>query len=400
MDKSIAVPTGDEIQAQADHWAGVARNLAPMIAAAGDRIEKERKVTPEVMKALHEAKLFRLLMPRSIGGSEADPLSYMQVLEEVSAADASTGWCLGQGLGCSLASAFVERAVAAEIFDKPDGVLAWGPPNGAKAVRTKGGYRVTGRGRFASGSPNATWFGGHSEVCNEDGSPAKDAKGHPVMRTMLFPARDCEIIKVWDVIGLRGTGSDDYAVKDLFVPDAHTTWRDSVPDRTEKGPLYNIPLLTMYGMGFSGVAQGIARTVLDEFMKVAQGKKASGSSVPLCENAVIQSQTAQAVAKLLSGRAFLVKMIKEFYQASAAGGDFSLDLRAKLRISITWSMQQAKDVVDFCYHAAGTNAIFEKNPFERRFRDIHTVTQQGQAHMSNFEFSGQALYGRAPGHRL
>ncbi|MFM2130132.1 MAG: hypothetical protein RL477_1678, partial [Pseudomonadota bacterium] len=131
-----------------------------------------------------------------------------------------------------------------------------------------------------------------------------------------------------------------------------------------------------------------------------QGKKASGSSVPLCENAVIQSQTAQAVAKLLSGRAFLVKMIKEFYQASAAGGDFSLDLRAKLRISITWSMQQAKDVVDFCYHAAGTNAIFEKNPFERRFRDIHTVTQQGQAHMSNFEFSGQALYGRAPGHRL
>ncbi|MFM2129288.1 MAG: hypothetical protein RL477_834, partial [Pseudomonadota bacterium] len=94
MDKSIAVPTGDEIQAQADHWAGVARNLAPMIAAAGDRIEKERKVTPEVMKALHEAKLFRLLMPRSIGGSEADPLSYMQVLEEVSAADASTGWCL------------------------------------------------------------------------------------------------------------------------------------------------------------------------------------------------------------------------------------------------------------------------------------------------------------------
>lgn len=391
---------GVDIQAQADHWAGVARGLAPMIAAAGERIERERKVTPEVMKALHEAKLFRLLMPRSIGGMEADPLSYMQVLEEISSADASTGWCLGQGLGCSLAAAFVDRDVAAEIFDTPDGVLAWGPPNGAKAIKTKGGYRVTGRWRFASGSPNCTWFGGHSEVCSEDGTPVKDAKGHPVMRTMLFPASSTEIIKVWDVIGLRGTGSDDYAVKDLFVPDSHTTWRDSAPDRREKGPLYNIPLLTMYGMGFSGVALGIARTVLDEFMKLAQAKKTSGMSAPMCDNAVIQSQTAQAVGKLLSGRAFLVEMIKKFYEASVAGGDFPLDMRAKLRISITWSMQQAKDVVDFCYHAAGTNAIFEKNPFERRFRDIHTVTQQGQAHMTNFEFSGQALYGKVPGHRL
>ncbi len=396
----MTAPQGGDIQAQADHWAGVARKIAPLIASEGDRIERERMVPANVMKALHEAKLFRLLMPKSIGGCEADPLSYMQVLEEVSAADASTGWCLGQGLGCSLAAAFVDRSVASKIFDTPDGVLAWGPPNGAKAIKTKGGYRVTGRWRFASGSPNSTWLGGHSEVCEADGSPAKDAKGRPIMRTMLFPKEDCQIHKVWDVIGLRGTGSDDYEVKDLFVPEEHTTWRDSVPDRRENGPLYNIPLLTMYGMGFSGVAQGIARTVLDEFMKLAQNKKASGMSVPLCENAVIQSQTAQATAKLLSGRAFLVKMIKEFYEAAAAGGDYSLDLRAKLRISITWSMQQAKDVVDYCYHAAGTNAIFEKNPFERRFRDMHTVTQQGQAHMTNFEFSGQALFGRTPGHRL
>lgn len=396
----MTIPAGTDIQAQADHWAGVARGVAPLVAAAGERTEKERKVPADVMKALHEAKLFRLLMPRSINGCEADPLSYMQVLEEISAADASTGWCLGQGLGCSLAAAFVDRAVAAEIYDKPDGVLAWGPPNGAKAIKAKGGYRVTGRWRFASGSPNCTWFGGHSEVCEADGTPSKDDKGRPIMRTMLFPASSAEIIKVWDVIGLRGTGSDDYAVKDLFVPDAYTTWRDSVPDRREMGPLYNIPLLTMYGMGFAGVALGIARTVLADFMALAQQKKSSGMSVRLCENAVIQSQTAQNVAKLESGRAFLVKMIKEFYGAAAAGGDYSLDLRAKLRISITWSMQQAKDVVDFCYHAAGTNAIFEKNTFERRFRDIHTVTQQGQAHATNFEFSGQALYGRTPGHRL
>ncbi len=391
---------GDDIQAEAAEWAARARAVAPMIAAAGDRTEAERKVPADVMKALHDAGLFRLLMPRSLGGAEASPLAYMQVLEEISAADGSTAWCLGQGLGCSLAAAFLDHDIAAEIFDTADGVLAWGPPNGAKAIKVDGGYRVTGRWRFASGSPNCTWYGGHSEVCDADGTPIKDKNGRPVMRTMLFKAADAEAINVWDVIGLRGTGSDDYAVKDLFVPDAYTTWRDSAPDRREKGPLYNIPLLTMYGMGFSGVAQGLARTVLEEFMKLAQEKSASGMSIKLAENAVIQSQTAQAVAKRESGRAYLCNMIKAFYAAAVAGGDYSLDLRARLRISITWSMQQAKEALDFAYHAAGTNAIFEKNPFERRFRDIHTLTQQGQAHAANFEFSGQALFGRTPGHRL
>jgi alkylation response protein AidB-like acyl-CoA dehydrogenase len=166
------------------------------------------------------------------------------------------------------------------------------------------------------------------------------------------------------------------------------------------GALYNVPLLTMYGMGFAGVALGIARTALEEFMKLAQEKSGSGMSVKLCENAVIQSETAQAVGKIQSGRAFLVNMIKEHWEATLAGGDYSLDLRARLRISITWSMQQAKEALDFAYQAAGTNAIFEKNPFERRFRDIHTLTQQGQAHRANFQFSGQALYGMTPDHRL
>jgi alkylation response protein AidB-like acyl-CoA dehydrogenase len=400
MDTDFSGPGGVDIRKQADHWAGIARGLAPMIEAAGERTERERRVPKDVMQALHEAQLFRLLMPRSLNGCEADPLSYMQVLEEISAADASTGWCLGQGLGCSIAAAYLDHAIAKEIFDTPDGVLAWGPPTTAKAIKVDGGYRVTGHWRFASGSPNCTWFGGQSEVCDADGAPAKDDKGRSISRIMLFPASSAEIINVWDVIGLRGTGSDDYAVKDLFVPEAYTMWRDHQPDRREFGPLYSIPILTMYGMGFAGVALGIARTVLAEFMKVAEGKTARGMSKPLCENAVIQSQTAQAVARLQSGRAFLVQMIQEFYGASVAGGEFPLDLRAKLRISITWSMQQAKDVVDFCYHAAGTNAIFEKNPFERRFRDIHTVTQQGQAHATNFEFAGQALYGKTPGHRL
>jgi len=218
-------------------WAARARALTPMIEAASDRIEKERQVTPDVMAALHDAQLFRMLLPREMGGGEADPVAFMEVIEAISAGDASVGWCLGQGLGCSHAAAFLAPAVATEIFGESNSVLAWGPPSGAKAISVEGGYRVSGRWRFASGSPHATWLGGHSLVCEADGTPRKDDKGRPILRTMLFPKAKAKIYDVWNVLGLRGTGSNDYEVKDLFIPSAYTTWRDSVPDRTHKGPL-------------------------------------------------------------------------------------------------------------------------------------------------------------------
>ena len=385
--------------ATSEEWIARARALAPLIESHSARIEKERKVTPEVHAALIEAGLFHMLVPRSIGGGEADPWSFNQVLEEIAAADASTAWCLGQGIGCTMAAGFLDQKVAAEIFGN-GGVLAWGPPSGAKAIAVDGGYRASGRWRFASGSPNATWFGGHSIVCEADGTPRKGPDGKPVMRTMLVPAAKTTIHKVWDVIGLRGTGSDDYEFKDVFVPEAYTTWRDSGPDRRENGPVWNVPLLTMYGMGFSGIALGLARATLKAFMDLAQGKVSSGMSAPLADNAVIQAEVAKATGKLESSRAFLKQMINEFWGHAQKGKDIPLDTRAKLRVAITFGMNQCKEVVDFAYQASGTNAIFEKNPFERRFRDIHTVTQQGQAHESNYQFSGQALFGKVPGHRL
>lgn len=382
-----------------EDWIERARALAPLIESESANIEKERRVTDKVQSALQEAGLFHMLVPRSIGGGQADPWSFNQVLEEIAAADASTAWCLGQGIGCTMAAGFLDQKVAAEIF-APGGVLAWGPPSGAKAIAVDGGYRVSGRWHFASGSPNATWFGGHSVVCEADGTPRKGPDGKPVMRTMLFPASKTTIHKVWDVIGLRGTGSDDYEVKDLFVPEAYTTWRDSQPDRRESGPTWNVPLLTMYGMGFSGIALGLARATLKAFMDLAQTKVSSGMSAPLADNAVIQAEVAKATGKLESSRAFLRQMIGAFWEHAQHGREIPLDVRAKLRVAITFGMNQCKEVVDFAYQASGTNAIFEKNPFERRFRDIHTVTQQGQAHESNYQFSGQALFGKVPGHRL
>jgi alkylation response protein AidB-like acyl-CoA dehydrogenase len=385
-------------------WVARARALAPMIEAAAERAEKERKIPADVLSAMQDAGLFHLLLPLGLGGAAADLVTFNQVIETVAAADASPAWCLAQAVASSHAAGFLDPKIAQEVFGARDALVAWGPPAGAaKAVVVAGGYRVTGKWRFASGSANATWMGGHSTVFAADGEPRRDAGGNPVNRTMLFRKGEATIHDTWHVIGLRGTASNDYEVADLFVPEQYTTWRDSAADRRENGPLYNIPLLTLYGVGFSGVALGVARACLAAFMALAQVKRSGGglgSSTLLRDNAVIQSRAARATARLRSARAFLLQMLDEAWVASAASGALSLEQRAHLRLAITAAMDEARKVVDFAYHAAGTTAIFEGSPFERRFRDLHTVLAQGQAHLSNFESAGQALFGIEPRQRL
>ena len=382
-------------------WVARARGLQDLIIGSANETEEQGKVTPAVMEALHDAELFRMALPRSIGGGEAEPLTLMKTIEAIAKADASTAWCVGQGTGCTWGSGYISHEVCNDIFGPRDAVLAWGPPAKAAAIPVDGGYKVTGEWRFGSGSRNATWLGGHSRVCDEGGNHLKDDDGKPRMRTMLFPKSSAEMIDVWQVMGLKGTGSDNYKVTDLFIPEEYTTWRDSQPDRVEKGPLYNIPLLTSYGIMFSGLTLGVARTMLEDFKKLAETKTGGGMKTVLCENAVIQSQVAINEAKLRSSRAFLIEMIEEYWEAQCSGEPPSFDVRARLRLAITYSMNQAQEVANFVFQACGTNAIFEVNPFERRFRDIHTVLAQGQSHVSNYEPVGEVLMGLPPsGHRV
>jgi indole-3-acetate monooxygenase len=375
-----------------------------MIEAAAGRTEAERRIPDDVLAAMQAAGLFHMLLPGSLGGGAVDLVTFNQVIETVAAADASPAWCLAQAVASSHTAGFLDPEIAREVFGAPDALVAWGPPAGvAKAVAVAGGYRVSGKWRFASGSANATWMGGHSTVFTGDGKSRLDAAGNPVNRTMLFRREAATIHDTWHVIGLRGTASNDYEVSDLFVPEAYTTWRDSAPDRRERGPLYNIPLLTLYGVGFSGVALGIARSCLAAFMALAQTKKSGGgvgSTALLRDNAVIQSRAARATGRLRSARAFLLQMLADIWAASAASPTLALEQRAQLRIAITGAMEEAHKVVDFAYHAAGTTAIFEGSAFERRFRDLHTALAQGQAHLSNFESAGQALFGIEPRQRL
>ena len=385
-------------------WLTRATALAPLLEAAASRTEMERKIPADVLSAMHAARLFHVLLPVSLDGSSVDLVTFNQVVETLAAADASPAWCLAQAAASSHAAGFLDPKIAREVFGASDALLAWGPPASlAKAVVVEGGYRVTGRWRFASGSANATWMGGHSTVFEAPDKPRRDAGGNPINRTMLFRREQAQIQDTWRVLGLRGTASNDYEVADLFVPEEYTTWRDSAADRRETGPLYNIPMLTLYGVGFSGVALGIARSSLAAFMQLAQTKRSGGglgSATLLRDNAVIQAGVARATGQLRSARAFLLQMLREVWVSSATSGALSLEKRAQLRVAITGAMEAARKVVNFAYRAAGTTAIFEGSAFERRFRDLHTLLAQGQAHLSNFESAGQALFGLEPRQRL
>ena len=371
-----------------------ARDLRPLIAAHAARIEQEREIAPEVLAALHDAQLFRLLIPKSCDGLEVAPAVFMQAIEELAKADGSTAWCLAQASGCSMTAAYVEPRVAREIFGDAGSVMAWGPVGpDAKAVAVDGGYRASGSWSFASGIKHAGWLGCHCPVVEADGTPRLGPDGKPAERTMLIPKASAKIKDIWRVVGLKGTGSDNYTIDDLFVPDAYTFTRESAADRRETGPLYRFTIFHLYGTGFAAIALGLARGALDDFVALAATKIPKTKTFVLRDNAVIQSQVALAEAKLASSRSFLLQTLHETWEVAVRDEPLSLPQRAALKLAGTFAVHQAKDVVDTVYHAAGATAIFESNPFERRFRDVHTVIQQVQAQFANFEMVGQVLLG-------
>jgi alkylation response protein AidB-like acyl-CoA dehydrogenase len=369
--------------------------MAPVIAAEAEEVERRRELPPSLREALIENGFYRLLLPRSLGGAELPPLTFVQVIEEIAKADASTAWCLNQTSGCSMTAAYLDPETAREVFGAPDGILAWGPGPGEARI-VDGGYRINTTFSFASGSHDASWLGAHLPIVERDGRPRLNADGTTLICTLLFPKSVAKMTDIWHVVGLRGTGSDQYSVKDLFVPERFCVARDASQARYEPGLLYRFSSLQLYASGFAGVAMGIARSALDAFIELARDKIPRGGKHTLRDNNVVQSQVAQAEAKLSAARAYLFGALKKITDEVACNGQLTLDQRMTIRLAATFAIHQARDVVDIAYHAAGANAIFAANPFERRFRDIHTVSQQLQGRQEHYETVGRYRLGLEP----
>jgi alkylation response protein AidB-like acyl-CoA dehydrogenase len=366
-----------------------ARALAPLLTKEADEIERTRRLTPAVTAALIENGLYRALLPQSLGGAEAPLEIFMQMQEEIAKADASTAWCLGQCSVCAMIAAYLDRDAANEIFNNPPGILAWGAI--AHEVRAVlGGYRANARWDFASGSRQASWLGAHVRIVEADGTPRKKPDGTPEIRTILFPVESATMHDVWDVIGLKGTGTDSYSVDDLFIPEKFAALRDEPAALREQGAIYKISTHMVFAMGFAATSLGVARAMLDSAIDLSRKKTPQGTSA-MRENNAVQGLIGRTEATLRAAHAYLYSTAAEVWRDLEGGAPMTDAHRVAMRIAATWTIHQSTKVVDTAYHMAGATAVFAAKPFERRFRDMHTIAQQIQARDTHYEDAGRAI---------
>jgi len=238
-------------------------------------------------------------------------------------------------------------------------------------------------------------MGAHCHVQEADGTLRLNGFGQPTVRTLLFPASEATLLDTWQTIGLRGTASDSYSVDDLFVPEAFSSTREDPALRQQRGPLYAFTMQGLYAAGVAAVGLGVARAMLSEFIALAS-RKVPRNLARLADNAVVQADVARAEARLGSARAYLIETLTAIYANAGEETPIEVADRARVRLACTNAIQGAAEVVDFAYKAAGVDAIFPGSPFERRFRDMHTLSQQIQARIAHFEQVGQILLGVPP----
>ena len=381
----MSAPPAPNLVAAAADVAALAREHAAEGEAAG-------QIAPPVVEAIRSAGLFSMLVPREIGGAEADVATMVRAIEAVSQGDGAAGWCVMIAATTGTTAASLPREGAAEIFGDPrsaaGGVLM--PPQ--KALRTEGGYTATGRWGFGSGSGHASWMVGGFAVHGPDG-PEFVADGVPALRMLFFPRADVTVHDTWHVSGLRGTGSNDFEVRDLFVPE-HRTCAMLGSKRWAEGPLYTFPIWGLLALGVASVALGLGRAAIEELRTLATAKTPTGSRRLLADRASAQSGLAEAEALVRSSRSFMLESIDDVWARVSAGSKMTLDDRALLRLSATNAAMSCARAVDICYNLGGASSIYEKSALQRHFRDVHTLTQHVMVGQPTLEVAGRIFLGQ------
>ena len=369
------------------------RALIPTIRAAADEIERARRLTPEVVDALKTAGVFRMAMPREWGGPEVDLLTQTRIIETLAYADGSVGWCAMINSDGGYFGAFLDQAVAREMFRDLDAPAASSLVFSGEAVAVKGGYRVNGRWPFCSGCQHSRWFVGMCNVA-ENGAPRLNPRGYPERRFCYIPIEQGEILDTWYTTGLRGSGSNDIAVKDLFVPEERScvVW----PAAQRKEPLYIYPLLFAYNL--PGVTLGIARNAIDTFIEMAARKQTTmsnltGQKVMLREENYVQAAVAQAEAMVGSARCYMYETMGELWQSLLDGAQPSTRQRACFRLALVNAHKASVEAVELLYKCYGGAAVYASGPFDRCLRDVLTINQHTMNSLKLYETAGKVLLG-------
>jgi alkylation response protein AidB-like acyl-CoA dehydrogenase len=366
------------------------RSLAPLIREHVDVIDRERRLPKPMVRGLTESGIFRLLLPRSLGGDESEPMMACRVFEEVAIQDGAVGWCAMIGACNGYFGGLLPAAGAREVYADRDVVVAGTFCPTGVAVAVDGGYRVAGRWPFASGIMHAPWLLAGCRILDGD-SPRLTSSGAPVVKLLFFPVSEASVIDTWHTGGLRGTGSHDFEARDVFVPASRSMWFTDSP--VERGPLYSFPAITFFAPLIASVSLGIARHALEAFKEVAGVKKPTLSQELLRANPVVQSQLGQVEGLLRAGRAFLFESLEDSWGAVCRGNSLTWEQRGLLWLSATQAATQAIQAVDIVYRAGGASSVYVSTRLERCLRDIRTASQHLQVMPTNYELAGQLFLG-------
>jgi alkylation response protein AidB-like acyl-CoA dehydrogenase len=375
--------------------------MASTIHAATEEIERGRRLPQSVVGAMKSAGIFGMAMPRAWAGPELDPLTQFRVIEALAMADGSVGWCAMINCDGGYITAFLDQDDARAMYpDLQVGTAAAATPTG-QAQPVPGGYRVSGRFPFASGCQHCEWVW-LGCVVTKDGQPRVDGNGVPETRQCLVKLSQCEILDTWYTTGLRGTGSNDLLVNDVFVQAAHSFSFQDKDLIKRPGPLYAFPF--MFAAKTSPVGLGIARHALDVLIETATNKTARRYTLGdhpeptklMRDDVFIQEAVGHADTMLTSARAYLFEVVGDLWSTLVSGSEPTPAQVARFTTAHAYVVGECVDVVQLVFKAAGGTAVYQKGPLDRCLRDILTMNQHVIGTLRTYEMAGRLLLGMEP----
>ncbi|MGJ0490621.1 acyl-CoA dehydrogenase family protein [Methylobacter sp.] len=371
------------------------REIEPIIRQHAPEAERERRLAAPVARAMRQAGLYRLWRPKAFGGFELDPIAGFRIIEEVSRIDSAAGWNLQIAVAHDMFAPWFSDQAAQEIFNA-DAIPVGAFNPARKAVQVAGGYRISGRTSFVSGAHHATAFIGFAHI--HDGDKLRvDANGMPETRLIAVPASEAEIVDNWNTMGMRGSGSHDVEMQDVFIPEHWAApWGPlEKPGSAYEGPLYRLTVWPAIA-ALVAPALGITRAAIDEAIELIINKTPAYGARTLKDYGVVQTQLAQAEAKLGASRAFFFGAFEEAWQEAVAGRPITVALKGRMQLAMTHATLECAKAVSLIHEIAGASGIREEYSFERHFRDVHVITQHGFLSASKLESIGQILLGLDP----
>jgi indole-3-acetate monooxygenase len=380
--------------------------LYPALRECREEIEHEQRLPKALVEEMRAAGFYRMVIPRSLGGLEVDPLTYLRVVELLAEGAGSVGWNLANNSIGQLVTLGLPDDGVQEIHGNGPATLAGtAVQGGGQGVPVAGGYRVSGRWSFGSGCQESSWMLGSFQIL-DDGKPRLNPEGKPLYWRGIFPRAEAEIVPgSWDVAGLRGTGSFDWTVHDVFLPERRVMVHAGIPldnqwDRWP-GVTYALPTQCWIGPHHSAVITGIARAGIEALIDLAGGKTPRGRGPGLlCENPQVQEAVGRADAILNAGRVYRTAMITELWNTVASGKATTLEQRARCRLASTYAADSARQAMDLVYRHGGSTSFKRDSRLAECWRDLHVVGQTVTIAPEWYPIGGRVYLGMDAGPRL